>query len=114
MKPTAEVAKGYREQQKEIEEGEGQAKDTLRNLFTDYKSGVRTFEETAVRVVCLILKMRIKFMNGWKEVVPLLRIDDSREPHRTRGMDGSEVVEIGGFKFVSINASDETRARMGV
>ncbi len=113
-KPTPEVATGYREQQKEIDEGEGEAKDTLRNLFTDYKSGVRTFEETAVRVCCLILKMRIKFMNGWKDVVPLLRIDDRREPHRTRGLDGAESVELGGFKFISVNASEETRARMGL
>ena len=113
-KPTSEVARGYTEQQKEVEDGEGEAKDTLRNLFTDYKSGIRTFEETAVRVACLILKMRIKFMNGWKDVMPLLRIDDNREPHRTRGLDGSEMVEFGGFKFISVNASEETRARMGL
>lgn len=113
-RPTPEVTRGYNEQQKEIDNGEGEARNTLRNLFTDYKSGVRSFEETAVRVVCLILKMRIKFMNGWKDITPLLRIDDSREPHRTRGLDGAETVEFGGFKFISANASEETRARMGV
>lgn len=113
-KPTHQVSRGYIEQQKEIDSGDGEAKDTLQNLLNDFKAGVWTYEEVAVRLVCLILKMRIKFMNGWKDVVPMLRIDDNRQPHTTRGVDGSETVELGGFKFISVNANDETRARMGL
>jgi len=64
--------------------------------------------------MCLVLKMRIKFMNGWKDTVPLLRIDDSREPRETTGLGGGREVEMGGFKFISVNASEATRQRMGL
>lgn len=112
--PTSTVGNAYMDQQKQIDDGEGTAVDALRALMEDYKSGVRPYDETVARVVCLILKMRIRFMNGWKDVVPLLKIDDGRAPKTTTEMDGTKQVEYGGFKFISINASDATRERMGL
>jgi hypothetical protein len=108
------VAHAYSEQQRDIEDGEGAAKDVLRNLLEDFKSGARPYEETVAKMVCLILKMRIRFMNAWKEVVPLLRIDDDRQPQTSTGLDGMRRVELGGFKFISVNASEKTRERMGL
>lgn len=112
--PASQVATAYMDQQKEIDDGEGTAVTVLRRLLDDFKSGARSYEESVVRIVCLVLKMRIKFMNSWKDVIPLLRVDDSRQPKTSIGMDGNKVVEYGGFKFISINASEETRERMGL
>jgi hypothetical protein len=112
--PTPEVKQAYLEQQKLIDDGEGQAKDVLRDLMEDYKNNARPYDETVTRIMCLVLKMRIKFMNGWKDTVPLLRIDDSREPRETTGLGGGREVEMGGFKFISVNASEATRQRMGL
>jgi hypothetical protein len=111
--PSSEIAAAYGQQIRELDERDDPAMDALRNLLDDYKSGVRSYAETAVRVCCLILKMRIQWMNAWKNVVPLLRIDDNKLP-MTSGANGNTVVEYGGVKFVSVDASEETLRHMGL
>lgn len=113
-RPDNNISEAYREQEREIEQGEGLAHGVLRRLLDDYKSGALSYGMAAARIVCLLLKMRIQFMNGWKEVVPLLRIDSVKEPQQRQGLDGNLTVELGGFKLISVNASEKIRERMGL
>jgi hypothetical protein len=114
-RPENEVIEAYAEQEREItaEGTDVEAQVVLRQLLEDYRAGARPYGETVAKIACLILKMRIQFMNAWKDTVPLLRIDGQAQPEHI-GMDGSKTVEMGGFKLISVNASDEIRKRMGL
>lgn len=97
-----------------LERAQGSARDVVKDLLIDYKNGVRGYEETVMRLACVILKMRNKFMNGWKEQVPMIRIDNDGEARRVGGSDGSEIFEYGGTKFMSVDASKETQEHLGL
>jgi hypothetical protein len=112
--PDQQTFTAYREQEQEIQKSEGLAPDVLRSILDRYKTGSLTFGQAAARLCCLLLKMRIQWMNGWKDMIPLLRVDENKAPKETASSDGWRTVEIGGFKLISVNASEKTKQHMGL
>jgi hypothetical protein len=112
--PEGELLTAYHDQKKVIEDGSGEARDVIKNLLEDYRLGARSYNETILRVACTILYMRAEFLKIWRTLEPLLRIDDLAVQKEEKRPDGSRVITFGGLKFVSANASEKTRERLGV
>ncbi len=79
-------------------------------------------EEAAIRIACVVLKMRVKFMNGWKEVCPRIRLlntgPTTRRNFPFRDSEGragvGTLVGMPGYKEFSADTSDERLKDMGV
>lgn len=111
--PEQDLVGIFEDQREFIDKGEGLARDAIKNLIEDYKNNARGYEETIMRLVCTLIYTRAEFVSMWKKMVPLLRFDESMRSEQTLS-DGSRVVNYGGFRFVSANASEETKKRLGL
>jgi hypothetical protein len=123
----------YKDQVKQIEEGEGDASDAIREIMrratgrpdppaVALPAGIGCNmtltlplldeREALLRILCVALKLRIEFVNRWKNVTPVLVISDISPAQSHTTPDGVRVERSPGGKFVPINASDEILRRM--
>lgn len=100
----------YRKQAKEVEAGEGKLYAHILEIATE----VSDPNERVVRMACLILKMRVQFINLWQKQVPLIRVFNEGQSTKTDLGNGKFKVSSHGFKIVSLNAKQETKDRMGL
>lgn len=112
--PDAELIKAYIDQKTMLEQGEGLARDVVKNLLSDLVNGARTQEETVVRLICTIVYMRAEFLEMWTQLEPLIQLDVPLEQTEQVMPDGSKVVTVNGFQFIGAYASEETKQHMGL
>ncbi len=112
--PPAQLLNIFTEQENQFkDELKREGRDVFKTVLEAYKAGDIEFEELTIRLVCILLKMRIDFMNAWKYQVPMLRLANPGETEReTRG--DSTIVTYPGFTEVAANASKETFERLGL
>lgn len=110
--PEQDLMRVFEDQKEYLDKAEGLARDAIKNLIEDYKNDGRSYEETIVRLVCTLVYTRADFITMWQKLIPLLRLDDINRVERKEG--DATVVNYGGFRFVSANASDETKKRLGL
>lgn len=117
----ADLIRAYREQCKDIEAFDGKSGELIQKIITHAGAGAIQQDEMILRISCVILKTRGRFVNVWKKMIPHLRIPDSgRVKHFdttvvSRGkMVEAKGVERPGFKLISLNASEETKRHLGL
>jgi hypothetical protein len=116
------LLKEFHQQESELVQKEGTARDEYKLVLNDHRDGHLSDEQAAIRIACVILKMRMKFMNGWKEMLPFIHIDAGGQPIRERfpftdaeGRHGVGTrVEFKGYKEFRADASDEALKKIGV
>lgn len=69
--------------------------------------------ELAARLACQLLKNRSDMIAGWKSAVPMLVIPGNTSTGSDPTRPGGKVV-TGSCKMISLNATAETRARLGL
>lgn len=125
-KRVQELIAAYREQRKELEESDEKASDLVLKIAQQFSAGAILPDEMLLRVACVNLKIRSEFMNAWKSVVPLLKVpvvgkterfDTTATAHTKDG--GSKIVPAKGVRkpgyvLVSLNASEETKKKLGL
>lgn len=110
-----ELIRAYREQCDEIAKPGGNATNLIEGIILGSESGSQLMDEAILRVACVILKTRGDFMNIYKKMVPLLRIPETgKTKHLPTAKDGENLVQKPGYKFVSLNASEETKRHLGL
>lgn len=119
-----ELIQAYREQREELKESDDKASDLVLKIMQSASAGAMLPDEAILRIACVNLKIRSEFMNAWKTVVPLLKVPAAGKTRRfdstvtIRGKDGAKTlpakaVEKPGYKLISLNASEETKRKMG-
>jgi hypothetical protein len=96
----------YSEQKKEIAELNIEAQECVARLAAKYKGA-----ELLLRLACVIRTVNADFLSLWQKVVPLLRIDNPGEVQWRDGPNG-KIGRHAGFKLISLNASEATKAHM--
>jgi len=105
------LLKAYREQEGQLQSGEGTATDVVKQLVERLKAGADSM--TLVRLCCVILKMRVKFVNLWQDLDPLIRVWNDGEVEDSRDEDGVLTRRrFPGFRIVSLNARQETKEKL--
>lgn len=122
---TGELIKAYRDQRKELEESDAKASDLVLKIAQQFASGAMLSDEMLLRVACVNLKIRSAFMNAYKDVIPLLKIPDKGKTEKFettatgRDAKGNSItvpahgVKKPGYKLISLNASEETKRKLG-
>jgi hypothetical protein len=109
------LLKAYQEQSLALQNDEGTAVDVVHRLLKDLTTETEVSPFTIIRLACVILKMRIKFVNLWQQIVPLIRVFNEGDAVTIEDdMEGSGRVRrrFPGFKLVSLNASQATKDKM--
>lgn len=70
--------------------------------------GTEVSAEMLMRLACVMMKMRVAFMNVWLEMQPMIRV---KNQGRARKL-ASGATRHPGFRMVSLNASAETRKKL--
>jgi len=96
----------YGEQKKEIVDLNIEAQECVAQLATKYKGA-----ELLLRLACVIRTVNADFLSLWQKVVPLLRIDNPGEVQWREGPNG-KIGRHPGFKLISLNASEATKAHL--
>jgi hypothetical protein len=94
--------------------GDGEARSVFSTLLDSYKDGAISKPDAIIRLACVVLKMRIQFMNAWKILPPLIKFDNAGGLQTTANEGGSKTASHPGFKIISANASDKTKSEMGL
>lgn len=115
-----ELIQAYRAQRKELEESDDKASDLVLKIAQTFAAGAMLSDEMILRIACVNLKIRGEFMNAWKSIVPLLKVPargKTRKFESTVTVGGkvlpAKAVEKPGYKLISLNASEETKKKMG-
>src|SRR5215472_16572726 len=66
------LLQAYKNQETQLLNDEGTAVDVVKRLIEQLAEGVN--QMTIVRLCCVVLKMRVKFVNLWQEIDPLIRV----------------------------------------
>lgn len=123
---TGELIKAYRDQREQLEKSDAKASDMVLEIMRSASAGAMLPDEAILRIACVNLKIRSEFMNAWKEVVPLLKIPAAGKTKRfettaqTRDGKGrmttvpAKGVEKPGYILISLNASEETKRKLGL
>lgn len=121
----SELIKAYRNQEQELKTSDKSSGEVILEIMEYAKAGAMMLDEAILRITCVNLKTRIDFVNHWKKMVPLLRVQrkgKSRTMQTTAmGKDGKgrpcqvpATRIIGpGFDAISLNAGEELRKQMG-
>lgn len=119
-----DLVRAYREQAAEIEKPGGNATAIVIGLLGAWKSGAILDDEALLRIACVNLKTRIDFVNIWKAMVPMLRVQRKGKSTTTEGTASvpapggtakivpSRTVKSPGWELISLNASPELRKAM--
>ena len=115
---TAYLIAAYRDQEKTVNEADGDAAEFIREIMRKAAGRLNDGEqvmderEALLRILCVTLKTRTQYVNRWKDAVPILHIKGERKT--TTNTVGAHRTErhIMDDKFVPVNASDETLRKM--
>jgi len=95
--------------------------DIVKTVVTVWSDGMMEDDEALLRLACIDLKTRVEFMELWRKQVPCIEAPNEGEVVKTQGViqtkDGPRVAEIydhPGVRVMSVNASKETRERLGL
>jgi len=113
------LLKVFSKQEDDLERKEGKAVDEYKSILALYKEGKINEEEVAVRIACVLLKARMAFMSGWREVPPHIRVQGpvsrSRFPFvDEKGRHGTGTKDVTSFKEFSAYATDEQLKKVGL
>ncbi len=115
---TGYLVNAYRDQEKTVKEGEGDAAEAIREIMRLAAGRLKGDEvimderEALLRILCVALKTRIEYVNRWKEVVPTLHIRGKHtSTSETNGNRKTERHTLND-KFVPLNASDDLLRKM--
>lgn len=123
---TGELVKAYRDQREQLEKSDAKAADMVLEIMKSAAAGAILPDEAILRIACVNLKIRSEFMNAWKEVVPLLKIPASGKTEKfdttatAHTRDGrtktvpAKGVRKPGYILISLNASEETKRKLGL
>ena len=126
-KNLSKLCKAFFNQEKQIN-AKGKDIDVaefMAEIMKKVAAGEMDIAEAIVRVGCVNLKLRGSFMSQWKRVEPLIRIPNPGEVQTRQGtgavvrrhgvlMKDCGADEYPGYKLLSLNASAQTRERLGV
>lgn len=107
----------YATQTKEIEQGDQKidASKRLLELVEQFAfEGDIGPQIVVFRVLCIALKLRIEFVNRWKNQIPYLLIKDSAAAQTQKLPDGGKLMTMPGGKMVPITAPDHTFRNLGL
>lgn len=122
----AELIKAYRDQCEELKTSDKSSGEVILGIMEYVKAGAMIMDEAILRITCVNLKTRIDFVNFWKQTVPILRVPRKGKSKTIQttatGKDGKgNQVRVPatrivgpGVDAISLNASKELRARMGL
>jgi hypothetical protein len=79
-----------------------------------YKNGGRDYNETIIRLAAVIIYMRAEFLTIWKQTESLVKLDTPLKKTERRMPDGSKVVTTSGFRYIGVNAGEETKKKVGL
>jgi hypothetical protein len=117
--------KAYADQAKRIQESDGDAGEAIREIMR--RAAGRTSPEEAargstveimderealLRILCVALKLRIEYVNRWKEVTPTLHVRNAGAVQSVSMPSGRRREVYPGGKFVSLDASEETMQKL--
>jgi len=106
------LLQAYKNQETQLQEDEGTAVDVFTRLVASLREDASN-PMTLVRLCCVILKMRVKFVNLWQEITPLIRVYNTGEVQTTKDEDGVTLKRrFPGFRLVSLNASQATKDKL--
>ena len=103
------LLQAYKDQEDRLQSDEGTAAEVVQRLAEQLKDGVNPF--TIVRLACVILKMRVKFVSLWQTMEPLIRVFNEGEV-QTNQDDGVTTRRFPGFRIVSLHASQKTKDKL--
>jgi hypothetical protein len=112
--PESELLKAFHEEKKLIENSVGEANVRIRDLLNIYKNGGRDYNETIIRLAAVIIYMRAEFLTIWKQTESLVKLDTPLKKTERRMPDGSKVVTTSGFRYIGVNAGEETKKKVGL
>lgn len=120
-KRVQELILAYRDQREQLEKSDDKAADMVLKIAQEFSAGAMLPDEMLLRVACVNLKVRSEFMNAWKDVVPLLKVPVVGKTERfdtTTVSHGKTVPAKGvkkpGYVLISLNASEETKRKLGL
>ena len=106
--------KSYREQVAEIEskDADKDAGAALRAIIARATAPENPMDEreALLRITCINLKLRVAFVNRWKELTPFLRIQEAGSAQET----GENTTRHPGFKLIPLTLSAERKAKIGL
>jgi hypothetical protein len=115
------LLKAYEDEQHIVATYTGDAAERLQEIMRAAAAGEMSAHEALLRIACVTMKMRVQFMNMWKELTPFIRVWSEGESSIRDGTietrDGPrpcKVVSNPGFKIVPLNASPGLRKEMGL
>jgi hypothetical protein len=112
--PDAELVEAFNDEKRLIESGEGLARDRVKVLMETYKVNARSYAETMVRLMAIVVYMRVEFLTMWKGLEALIQLDTPKKKSERRLHDGSRVLETTGFRFIGAHAGQATKDKLGV
>lgn len=112
--PEGEILEAFYDEKKLIESSDGLARDRVKVLMEAYKAGARTYGETIVRLMAVVVYMRVEFLTIWRRLEALIQLDAPRKKSERRMVDGSRILETTGFKYIGMNAGQSTKDKLGV
>ena len=107
------LLRAYTAQQQEIKDGVGTAQELQLKIMKRFAAGEMDEHEALLRISCVNLKMRVQFMNIWKQLVPWVRVDNPGKATTQKTANGI-VTRHPGFKMLPLNASDEVKRHLKV
>ena len=112
----------FTNQEQSLQTDEGEAREYLQKICEQYKNNELLFEEFITKATCVWGKIRRDFMDGWKDMVPHIRVmhEGQKEVSEFPFMDDKGNQRIGkkvvrpGFAEFPADADDEMLQRLGV
>jgi len=106
------LLRAFSDQVDEIENGEGFAHEQVNKATA--LIGTAGWDVTMMRLACIFLKMRLPFMDKWRDMIPDIIIKNEGRVRRTTNPDGGRTITSAGFKILPLNASKELKEKFGV
>lgn len=108
------LLKAYQEQETMLKNDSGTAVEVVHRLLKSLTTETEVSPFTIIRLACIVLKMRIKFVSLWQDIVPLIRVHNEGES--TTIEEDAETGRVRrrfpGFRLVSLNASQATKDKL--
>lgn len=116
-----ELLRAFVDQCAELEKSEGFAHELVLDISAKLYQGKLEPDIGMLRLACIVLKMRLPFMEIWQQQVPRVVMKNEGAVTRERQVINTKhgerealVVTSPGVKIVSLNASEKTRRELGL
>jgi hypothetical protein len=88
--------------------------ESLGRIITEFETGDITRAQFIAKNIALTLDARKAFLGLWRTHTPMIRVNKAGSPVTRDGANGGKVVTHPGYIEYSLNASPETRQRLGL